>query len=142
MAIIRTLSRLSPKPITTIIVHEDKTVQRVNQSIKIGFPVLDGCQYERVEDIVNLEAKGNYTAIHLVDNRKLMISKNLQSIEKQLENNAHFIRIHRSHVVNMLFIKKYLNAGGGRLELENNTILPISNSRKAKFLESMHQFFC
>lgn len=140
MAIIRTLSSLAPRSIAAIIINKNKWTQQANQSVKIGFPVLEGCQYEKVEDIINLEAQGNYTAIHLVNNRKLMISKNLQSIEKQLEKNINFIRIHRSHIVNLLFIKKYLNAGS--VELENDTILPISNSRKTKLLESMNQFFC
>jgi len=142
MAIIRTLLSQTPNPISTIYINKEKLVKSVNQSVKIGFPVLEGYQYERVEDIVYLIAQGNYTAVHLVDNRKIMISKSLHHIEKQLENNTNFIRIHRSHVINMLFIKKYLNVGGGSIELENNTVLPISNSRKVQLLEAINQFFC
>jgi len=142
MAIIRTLSHQTPKPISAVYVNRTKLISQTNKSIKIGFPTLEGYQYERVKDIVHLIAQGNYTAIYLADGKKLMISKSLHHIEKQLEKHTNFIRIHRSYMINLFFIKKYLNAGGGSIELENSTILPISNSRKEKLLVSINQFFC
>ena len=51
------------------------------------------------ENIVWLEADGNYTTIHLINNKRHVIRTTLTEMEEQLPSD-NFIRIHKSYVVN------------------------------------------
>ena len=51
------------------------------------------------ENIVWLEADGNYTTIHLINNKRHVIRTTLAEMEEQLPSD-NFIRIHKSYVVN------------------------------------------
>ena len=41
-----------------------------------------------------------------------------------------FIRIHKSHLININFIEKYLKADGGYVVLKDCTKLPVSTRKK------------
>ena len=51
------------------------------------------------DNIVWLEADGNYTTIHLINNKRHVIRTTLTEMEEQLPSD-YFIRIHKSYVVN------------------------------------------
>ena len=51
------------------------------------------------DNIVWLEADGNYTTIHLINNKRHVIRTTLAEMEEQLPSD-NFIRIHKSYVVN------------------------------------------
>ena len=51
------------------------------------------------DNIVWLEADGNYTTIHLINNKRHVIRTTLTEMEEQLPSD-NFIRIHKSYVVN------------------------------------------
>ena len=38
---------------------------------KVALPTMEGIHFEKVEGIVSLEAKGNYTNIHFINGKKL-----------------------------------------------------------------------
>ena len=46
-----------------------------------------------------------------------------------------FFQTQKSHIVNLSFIKKYLNEG--TIELTNGDFVPLSKSRKKVFLEKL-----
>ena len=54
-------------------------------------------------DVVRLEASSNYTLIHTVNNRPLVVAKVLSEYEAILEGLG-FIRVHRSHLVNKRYV--------------------------------------
>lgn len=56
-------------------------------------------------DIMYVRAEGAYCWLILFDRDDLLISQNLNSLYKQL-NNKDLIRIHRSSIVNIRFAKK------------------------------------
>jgi DNA-binding LytR/AlgR family response regulator len=72
----------------------------------------DGHHYIAVEDILYLEADGNYTNLALKDGNKLLSSINLGRISEQFPKDG-FVRISRKHIINksyltfMNFLKKY-----------------------------------
>jgi DNA-binding LytR/AlgR family response regulator len=58
-----------------------------------------------VRDIIYLKADRDYTWIHTTDKRSYLSSYGISHIERRLHP-AQFIRIHRSHIVNVEHIKE------------------------------------
>jgi two-component system LytT family response regulator len=56
-------------------------------------------------------------------------SKTLKEIELVLLTSS-FIRVHKSHLINLNFIKKYIKGDGGMLVLNDDSMIPVSRSHK------------
>ena len=108
-----------------------KQVNRGYQTIAL--PTMEGLEFIDIEDIVRCESTSNYTYIHQLHEKPLLISKTLKEIEGMLSNFG-FIRIHQSHLVNIKCIKKYLKGKAGSLILKDGSIVPVSRSKKGDFL--------
>ena len=80
-------------------------------------------------DIVFVAALGNYSRVHLCDDRNFLNDKNLDRLLQVLPST--FIRIHKSFIVNIGFIKRVRKFSGTRydVELTNNTVLPIGRTK-------------
>ena len=59
-----------------------------------------------------MEADSNYTRIYTIDEKVLLLSKTLKEIESKLKH-ENFIRVHKSHIINLLFLAKYVKGDGG-----------------------------
>lgn len=107
---------------------------------KIAFPTVDGLTFEKVKQITFLEASGNYTMLHFLDGRQVLVAKTLGDVEAMLPT-VSFVRIHRSHTVNLKHLKKYVRGKGGQVILQNGVTLTVSAGQKDFFLEAVKGFF-
>ena len=104
-----------------------------NRSKKITLPQQDGFEVINTEDILYCKADDNYTEIYLTNNKKKVVSKTLKYIEASLSD-SHFARVHKSYLVNVNEIKKYIKGKGGSVVLSNGQEVMVSASRKAELL--------
>jgi len=112
-----------------------------NQSNKkIVVTVANGFEVLNLKDVCYFKAEGSYTQIFFVDNTSLLVSKNLKHFEFILSGIQSFVRIHRSFMVNINFVKKILRKDGGTLLLENHSELPIAEDKTQKILELLQKF--
>lgn len=81
-------------------------------------------------EIIRCESSRNYTNFILTNNRIVIASKTLIEFEKQLVKYNCFVRIHKSHLININFIEKYLKADGGYVVLKDGTKLPVATRKK------------
>ncbi len=103
------------------------------ENASMAVPTLEGYEMVEINEIVFLEADGNYTTLHLKNKPKVLISKNLKEFEKVLSPRK-FTRIHHSHMVNVAHVKKYFKGDGGAVVLSDGTNLAVSRANKAKLL--------
>ena len=61
---------------------------------------------DRVERIAALSGAGDYVEVHLLDGRKMLHSGSLATLEKELPTT--FLRVHRSHIVDLEQITELL----------------------------------
>ncbi len=101
---------------------------------KIAVPDFDGIELVSVENIIYCKSDSNYCEIRLTDNRKIIASKTLGYFEGMLPS-GQFIRIHKSYMVNIHQIKKYLKRNGGELVMSNDDVLPVSRNSKPEILK-------
>lgn len=102
---------------------------------KIALPVSDGLLFVEVSNIAMLQADGAYTYVWMNNGSKLLVSKKLKFFEDLLARRKNFFRIHRSHLINLNYIKKY-NRMESYIEMDNGSSMPVSKERKKDFEES------
>jgi two-component system LytT family response regulator len=100
---------------------------------KITIPQQDGFEVIETKDIMFCKADDNYTEIYLNTNKKKVVSKTLKYFEDALTDSG-FARIHKSYLVNVNEITKYVKGKGGSVVLSNGKELSVSASRKADLL--------
>ncbi len=116
---------------------EDKVQNLLKEVLKmeskIAVTLSDRIIFLSPEDIYFIKADNKYSEIHLKD-KKYLISKSLNELEKQLGNN--FVRLHRSNLVNREHISEVIKLSSrkwiAKLSDAKNTELPISRDYKEK----------
>lgn len=86
-----------------------------------------------LEKVIRFEAQGRYTDIHYGDKKKITSSKNVGEYLELLDPEK-FIKVHRSHIVNIDKISKYSKADGGWVTTIDGMDLPVSRNGKERLL--------
>ena len=116
----------------TFLPPENTTLRR-----KLPIPYADGIQLIAHTDILYCQSSGNYTEFFLTTNEKIVASKTLKYFGELLPNDQ-FVRIHKSYIVNLLHLKRYLKVDGGIVCMSNNVNLPVSRINREKLLKLIH----
>lgn len=109
-------------------------------SEKVALPTMEGIHFEEVKNIIALEAQGNYTMLQLVGKRKILVCKTLREMEELIRSEA-FIRIHRSHTINLNKLAKYIKGKGGYVMMDDGSHINVSAGRKKEFMAAIEIFF-
>ncbi|MGG9972810.1 LytR/AlgR family response regulator transcription factor [Ferruginibacter sp. SUN002] len=100
---------------------------------QIILPTMQGFDVIKTASITKLIANGNFTDVYLDNGSKKMICKFLKHFDDLLD--APFVRIHRSFIVNVNFIKSYSKSGGGTVLLSDGSELEVSATYKDQLLK-------
>jgi two-component system LytT family response regulator len=103
---------------------------------KIALPTLEGLQMIPVQSIISCEANDNYTTLVLKGNKKLVVSCTLKVIEEMLEEHS-FSRVHRSSLVNLNEIEKYVKGEGGYIVMSDGSTVDVSRTKKEALLKKL-----
>jgi two-component system LytT family response regulator len=106
---------------------------------KVALNTGDGITLLELQDILYLKADGSYTHFYTVDKHRITIAKKISDFER-LEAMGNFLRIHRSHIVNLSRIAKILKQDGGMVIMENGESLSISSERRTKLYKKLEDF--
>ncbi|MEM6631050.1 MAG: LytTR family DNA-binding domain-containing protein [Bacteroidota bacterium] len=87
----------------------------------------------QLDEIIRCEATGSYTQFFLQGDRKIVVSSNLRSYEKQLKPFG-FYRSHHSHLFNFAHLDHYEKGSGGFLVMKDGSRVPVSVRRKEAVL--------
>jgi two-component system LytT family response regulator len=112
--------------------------QAINQTDrpKIALASPEGISFVELDDILRCQSDKSYTIFVLTSGKKICTSKNLGEYEQILEEYG-FIRVHRSHLVNKLFIKGLTRGKNPNLIMTQGDPVPVSNSKKEEILKNM-----
>ncbi len=98
---------------------------------QVILPTLEGFEVVKMEEIVRLRGNGNFTDIYLSNGSKKMVCRFLKHFSELLP--FPFIRVHKSHIVNVNFVKSYNK--GGFLTLHDAAEIEVSPTYKEDFLQ-------
>lgn len=105
---------------------------------RIALPIKEGIVYLNVSEIIRVESDGSYSTFYSGDGKKYVVSKNIGEYEMILPAKE-FFRSHKSHLINMKKVKKYLRTEGYFAEMEDGSIIEISRRKKDEFLQLMNE---
>jgi two-component system, LytTR family, response regulator len=113
-----------------------------NAPQRIALAHSKGFQLTDIQAVISCESDGNYTKVYLSNGSKIMVIKPLGTLEEVLnELDARtFFRIHRQYLVNLKYVKNYLNTEGGQIELQDGRLLPLARNRRDEFLNHFTKF--
>ncbi|MCD6020237.1 MAG: DNA-binding response regulator [Bacteroidetes bacterium] len=112
-----------------IIVENYRNVKPESQQIIL--PTLEGFEVAKIADIIRLKGNGNFTDIYFANGSKKMVCRFLKHFDELLD--MPFIRVHKSHIINVNFVKSFNK--GGFVTLSDNSEIEISATYKNAFLK-------
>jgi two-component system, LytTR family, response regulator len=103
---------------------------------KMSISALDGIYFINIQDIVRLEAEDNYTHVYLHTSERITASKTIKAFEDLLEP-FNFYRVHKRHVINLNYMRKFVKGDGGYLIMDDDIKIEVSRRRRPAFMEQM-----
>ncbi len=107
---------------------------------KISLHSLDKIVVVSLDTVVHCQSDNNNTIFYLNDKRKIFVTKTLKYFADMLKQ-SHFIRVHRSHLVNLQFIEAFIKTDGGYILLKNKKTIPVSARKKTEVIEFLRNTF-
>jgi len=129
--------------------EKNKQVQKSNDNIKVLLENINRPPAEspkiilstsekinviKVDEIIRCESDNYYTMFYFTNGKRLLVSKTLKDQEELLREH-NFIRPHKSHLINVKYIKSYLKTDGGVILMENGSKIPVSRRKKEYIIE-------
>ncbi len=92
--------------------------------------------YVNIDEIIRCEAANNYTFFYLANNKKILVSKTLKEFAELLKESG-FLRVHQSHLINSLFVDRFIKSDGGYLLMKDKSNVPVSMSNRQQILKAL-----
>lgn len=114
--------------------HIKALTQNYGQAFtKVTIPTLNGFEFIDFTEILFLQSDGNYATLRLKGGKNVVATRSLGDFEELLEPYS-FFRVHKSYLINLAYIRKYLKGEGGTVVMEDGTEIDVSRRRKEDFL--------
>jgi len=131
------LTGQNPRDVAQRLANNEPVIQDAYPEV---LAIKDGSEVTRVNvsDILWIDAAGDYMCVHGNSGMHIM-RKTMKELEQEL-NPKLFIRVHRSAIVNINFVKKMVShvSGEYHLILQNETELKVSRSHRDKVKQAMN----
>lgn len=111
---------------------EDILLHNLTEPIEnqiIVLPIYGGKERCTVKEIIWCQAQNNYTHVQRPEKRETIATKTLKDIENMLDEH-NFYRVHRSYLINIDHVRKYLRGDGGEVVMSNGEKIPVARNRK------------
>lgn len=92
--------------------------------------------YLDVKDIIRIQSISNYSKLFFTSGQTLIVSKVLAWFENLLTT-GNFLRVHRTHLVNLQHLKQYIPGTVAMAALINDEEVPVSRRKKRVLQERM-----
>jgi two-component system LytT family response regulator len=103
---------------------------------KVTLPTSEGYSFVQRDDIIRLEANGNYTTFYLKDKSKYLITRTLKYYDEMLRDYG-FYRVHKSHMVNLRYVTKFIKGRQGFVETINGDRIEVSTRKREELLKAL-----
>ena len=109
----------------------------VLQTNRLLLPTCKGIEIINIGTIVRIEAISNYSKLYFADGKTLVVAKVLRWFEEMLLAKQ-FIRVHRTHLVNKQFIRRYIKKEGEKIQLTNGDWIEVSRRKKSSLVQNLY----
>ncbi|MCX6232128.1 MAG: LytTR family DNA-binding domain-containing protein [Bacteroidetes bacterium] len=103
---------------------------------KIALNTTNGFTFVKTDDIISIQADGSYTKVYLLSGESILVCKNLSHFE-EIFHNSDIIRFHKSAMINIKHIKKFIKNEGGYVIMTDNSKIKISDRKRKELMDMM-----
>jgi len=103
----------------------------------IAFPHIGGLEVRSVESICHVRGDGNYTIVSFDNGSNIVMSRTIGDYDDVLPS-AMFLRIHRSHYINIQQVRKVVRGKVMRVVLSNEEEVEVADSKREQLLQSLN----
>lgn len=120
--------------------HQSNNIISVknNNINKLAISSSDGLEMVNFDKIIRCEADRAYCNFYLINNKRITVSKPLAEFESSLVKN-NFYKVHKSHVVNLGHIEKYIRGTNAYLVMSDGSSVPVSSRKRDEVLTLLRQ---
>jgi len=111
-------------------------VETTHDIDKLVIPASHGFIVLVIDDIIRLEADGCYTTVVIKGGKNTIVSRTLKDFEDTLPKEK-FFRIHKSHLINLKYIKDYSNLSGNLVTMTDGSRVEISRRKAPDFIQKI-----
>lgn len=105
-----------------------------SQQTKIALPTLEGFSFVMLSEIVRIKGDDAYSEVFFSNGEMMVVSRKIAQMERLLTP-YRFYRIHKSHMINLNHLVRYLRGRGGEVEMSDGTFIDVARRRKAEFID-------
>lgn len=118
--------------------HFDVLIQnwKSQNDQQIALSSSEGFIFVKIKDIIYCKGDGAYTYFYIKSGEKITVSKNLKEFEDLLQDHS-FFRTHKSYLINLNEMKKYMRGDGGYVIMSNGDSVDVSKRKKEAFLANL-----
>lgn len=122
-------------------VHNKKLKKETTpEENKIVLPESHGFNVFTEDDIVRMEAEGCYTKVFFKNGKNKIVSRTLKNFEETVSAEK-FMRVHKSHLINLKCVKEYSNIDGGALTMIDGSKVEISRRKASEFMQRIKSLY-
>lgn len=111
---------------SSLLLHERPALFAPSHDV-IALPVLSGIELRDRRSIVRIQGEGNYTRVVFLNDPAIVLSRTIRDYAPVLEDSG-MLRVHRSHLVNIVHVRRILRGKTPRLLMCNGDEVDVSNS--------------
>lgn len=100
---------------------------------KLVLPAAHGFHVLLIDDVIRFEAEGSYTRVVVRDGKETIVSRTLKDFENTIPEET-FFRVHKSHLINLKYVKKYSSAGGNVVTMIDGSAVEVSRRKVSAFV--------
>lgn len=101
---------------------------------KIVLTTSEGMHLVDIDNIIRCESLDYYTKFFMTDGKSIMVSRTLKENEELLSE-FNFIRPHKSHLINLKYVKSFLRMDGGSIIMTDGSYVPVSRRKREQILD-------
>jgi len=116
--------------------EQSNTLITKENDLRLMLPDTLGFKLVNIDDLMRCEADGCYTKFYFNNGKRMIISKPLSNFIDQLPRDV-FCRVHSKHLVNLNFVQEYIKGRGGKIRLQDDTHIDVSERKKKEFIEKL-----
>jgi len=117
--------------------NTDTNSKEQNFNIKIpqphGFVLVDS------REIIRLEAENNYTRVFTLKGEQFFVCKTIKDFEILLDPEI-FLRVHKSSVINLNYLKEFVNIDGSFILLKDDSKISVSRRKIQELKDAILRF--
>jgi two-component system, LytTR family, response regulator len=104
---------------------------------KIVLSTSEGMHIVDIDNIIRCESEDYYTKFFLKEGKVIMVSKTLKENEELLAE-YNFIRPHKSHLINLKYVKSFLRIDGGSIVMTDGSNVPVSRRKREQIVDILN----